>query len=127
MVLLFASLANAATIHGLVSNASQYGQRVVCVPEMSYAADFQRTLNSVNYNDSSDRAAAADLLHFFQSDGRGSCYNIPSDGQFSLDLPDSNQYLFLLVMSPDGAHVYWHVWNVDAQIEQIVTTDAPTF
>jgi hypothetical protein len=65
------------------------------------------------------------LLTFMQNHNP-TCFDVRPDGNFSMNLPDQKFYVVIIAMSTDS-HVYWYVEQVDASVQQIITTTAPSF
>lgn len=127
MFLLAASLlapaAKAANIQIFATNFSDYGQGMACVVDGESNGDFELVYRAADFNtDRTDRNSAIKLLQFFKDPNHGDCYRLPASGQGTLSVPDrSDVYIVVVLMSPTGAQVYWHIESVEGSIEQVVT------
>ena len=127
MLIVCAMSANAATIYGKVSNLAPYDKgAIVCGIDASYADSFASLLSTLSPTDGTRPGDALAILKFIQDHNQSNCWNTQPDGGFGIKLSDERHFVVIICMSTDS-HVYWYVENVNASIEQVITTTAPSF
>lgn len=132
MLLFFFSIpvfSHAAVVHVLIPNYDSYGRGMICVVDQEYNSRFDDLIHASGINtDRTSRETAFKLVGFFKEVDKDACYD-PKGTSQHINVPNrSTVYVVTIVLTPDGAHAYWNVTNLDASggLEQYVTVDAPS-
>jgi hypothetical protein len=120
----FPKTTSAATIYGKVDGLTPYNKgAIVCAIDWSYADSFTSLISGASQT---DQRAALSILQFLQNNRITRCFDVRPDGNFGFNLPNQRFYVVVIALSTDS-HVYWYAEQVDASIEQVITTTAPSF